>query len=590
MTSDLGRNSGIFMSDQHSSTTSASGGVSGINELIAGVLRYARGAWRHRRWALFVSIVVGALGGTIVFMLPDIYEAKATFYVDANSRLRTVVSELGMEPNVDSRIYLVRQAMMGRPQLEEVVRENGLDRFAESSSEQESLLADLHRNIRISTGRHREAQNLFAIEYRNKDRDTAVAVVDSLLTTFVEDVLDQKNADTERTKEFLSEQMAHYRQLLEDTETNLQRFRRDHPAFVVGDRGDYFARMQALQASLDTLLAERGVEESRRSELRRQLASVNPNTPSDATSGGAIIPGNATSSAIAQLETARQELLVRYTDRHPDVISMNVRIDALRQELKEELARMAQNTGNDGARTATNPVYIEMQIALSNSNLAIAALDREIAQTRKNYTQVQTEVNSAPQLENEFVRLNRDYQNYQRLYNEVSEQAERERIGRVGEEKDVISFNIINPPAASLEPVAPNRLLLALAVLMGAVGCGVGIALFLYQLKPSFQSVTELRSEVGLPVMGLVTLERARPAPADQSRRAVSRAVAFGLVVLGGCLFMFMPLDAQANLNVERTETMAYAAYHVLISIGVVGLLLARYQRRRHSHRRARQS
>ena len=99
-----------------------------------------RGAWRYRWLALIAAWIVCALGWLLVFSMPDIYEARARVYVDADSRLADVMGEVGVRPGVGSRVYIVRQAMLGRPQLERVARESDLDLRARTEEEKEALL------------------------------------------------------------------------------------------------------------------------------------------------------------------------------------------------------------------------------------------------------------------------------------------------------------------------------------------------------------------------------------------------------------------------------------------------------------------
>ena len=112
-----------------------------------------RGMWAHKWTALIVTSVLSTAGWVGVYLMPNVYEANAQFYVDANSRLRDVVQQLGMEPNVTSRVYLVRQAMLGRVQLERVARETDLDARVVTPEEEERMLDGLAENINISTGR-----------------------------------------------------------------------------------------------------------------------------------------------------------------------------------------------------------------------------------------------------------------------------------------------------------------------------------------------------------------------------------------------------------------------------------------------------
>jgi polysaccharide chain length determinant protein (PEP-CTERM system associated) len=278
----------------------------------------------------------------------------------------------------------------------------------------------------------------------------------------------------------------------------------------VGDRGDYFSRKQSQEQRLEELISSRQVEATKRDELRRQLASVNPHGIVEDGSGRAVIPGNETSQRISELERARRDLLLRVTELHPDVRALEEQIAQLSVQLDAELARTIGRARQDGAASASNPVYVEIQIALSNANLKIAGLDGEIENVRNTISTLTQEVDEAPELESQFVQLSRDYDNYQSLYNEVLNQAERERIGRVGGEKDVISFNIIEPPRATFEPVSPNRPMLLTLVLLIGLGVGAALPLMLWLIKPTVHKTSDLQEMFPFPVLGSLSLDMRR--------------------------------------------------------------------------------
>lgn len=119
--------------------------------------------WRFRRLSMIAMWSVGMLGSLVVLALPDVYEANARFYIDASSRLRDVVSQLGMTPSVSSRVFLVRQALLGRPQIERVVSEVGLDADAGTEEERESLVLEMMEELELESGRGDEAQNLLSL-------------------------------------------------------------------------------------------------------------------------------------------------------------------------------------------------------------------------------------------------------------------------------------------------------------------------------------------------------------------------------------------------------------------------------------------
>ena len=71
---------------------------------------------------------------------------------------------------------------------------------------------------------------------------------------------------------------------------------------------------------------------------------------------------------------------------------------------------------------------------------------------------------------------------------------------------DQVDFRVIDPPAASFAPVAPNRLLLVSFILVAGIGTGAGMAFIASQLRPTFANVPTLFREIqNVEILGAVS-------------------------------------------------------------------------------------
>ena len=440
--------------------------------------------------------------------MPDIFEARAQVYVDADSRLADVMGQVGATPGVGSRVFVVRQAMLGRPQLERVARETSLDLRAKNEEELEKLIIDIRENIGVLSGRTRQDQNLYTITFRDRDRDIAVDVVQTLLDTFVEDVLELKEKGSEDVSGYLRDQLDHYTGLLSDAENQLAEFKKKYIGLLPGESGDIFERLQREMDALTDLRYNLQIETDRRNELRRQLNSETPYISEAARSAAGLpAPGSATDQSITELESRKADLLLRYTDRHPDVVAIRQQLEQLYiNRDAERKARASQLNGIEGVSNATNPVYQNVQISLNQAGVLIAGLKSQIEQSENVVKRLKDQINTIPEVEAEYAELTRDYAQYKTLYDQLLLQRERERMGTVGDDRDIVSFNIIDPPAADLEPVAPNRFILLFGVLIFGICGGVLLAFVMHQLNPVFLGAKSLSEFTGRPVLGIVSM------------------------------------------------------------------------------------
>jgi len=498
-----------------------------------------RGAWRFRWWAMSIAWVLCVAGWGAVFLMPDRYASEARFYVNTTTRLDEVMGGVIIESDEASEIDLVRQAMLSRPVLARVTRETDLDLRARTPKEKEELMDRLRRTIKIesATTRKNSADGIYLITYQDRERGKALAVVDNLLETFREDVVSGQSSGAEETVRFLEKSIADYRQQLRDRDAAIAAFKRDNVGLLPGETGGYFERMQELMGELQQLEANLRVATDRRNALRNQLRGETPIIADDsaATEGGISTPRNELESRIVELENLLQELLLRFTDRHPDVVGIRAQLDQLYERRQREQAALARAGSIEGSALSNNPVYQQIQIALNEANVEVAAVQGQVFEYRRRVAELKTRVDIIPEIEAKLAELTRDYDQVNSVYSELRERLEQERIrsSRIGWEG--VTFQIIDPPVAAIEPVAPDRPRLLAMVLFGGLMAGAALAYLLHQLKPVFVDGRDLNFVTGLPVLGVVSMTWL-------SRHRTQRKLEAGSLVLA-CVMLLLALS-----------------------------------------------
>ena len=98
--------------------------------------------------------------------------------------------------------------------------------------------------------------------------------------------------------------------------------------------------------------------------------------------------------------------------------------------------------------------------------------------------------------------MDRDYSvlrnNYEQLLNRLQSA---NPVQAADTQADKVKLRIVDPPETPRLPVAPNRLLLVLGVLVAGIGGGIACTILLGQRDRSFSTVDQLR-DLGLPVLG----------------------------------------------------------------------------------------
>ena len=493
-----------------------------MQEILTLVLGYARGVWRYRWISLIVAWPLALAGWLYVVEMPDVYEASAKVHVDTESILRPLMRGLAVETDLNQRVSLMARTLLTRPNLEQVARMSDMHLEARSDAGMDRIVDELRSGITLSGDRRGD---IYTIAYRNADPKRAHAVVQAMLTFFVESALGDSRGEGDMAEQFLDEQIKAHEERLQEAEKRRADFRRENVGLLPGDRGDYYQRLQETQGLLDEAQLQLREAEDRRDEIERQLIGeepvfglMNEGTVDETTAEELTM--DETSSLdlrINELKTRLDELLLAYTERHPDVAILRRSIENLEEEKRAELAQKRAELAKRRAELArlrqsrpgwtgdldTNPVYQQMRIALSNAQVEVSALKVRVEEYRRQVQELKALVDTIPQIEAELVRLDRDYnvtrENYQRLL-ESRERAEMtQTLEQRGED---VQFRVVEPARVPSAPAGPDRPLFYTGVLIVAVGAGLALAFIVAQLRPVFDSRKQLREVTGFPVLG----------------------------------------------------------------------------------------
>ena len=242
-----------------------------------------------------------------------------------------------------------------------------------------------------------------------------------------------------------------------------------------------------------------------RAALKQEVSATPPMLVTEA--GGAY--GSAGPAGRTRLQDAEDQLrvlLLKDTDRHPDVIAQRKLIDSLRHAPVEKSPSGATVRPAPGARSVPNAVYDQLKVKLVDADTSVVSLQRqrdEAVRYRDHLEKVQKE---QPGLIAEYQNMDRDYNVLRKNYEELLERLQSANIAQAADtQADKVKLQIIDPPQIPRIPVKPNRMLLVTGVLLGGLISGVGITVLFGQLDQSFATIDDLRS-LGLPVLGGISV------------------------------------------------------------------------------------
>jgi polysaccharide chain length determinant protein (PEP-CTERM system associated) len=487
-----------------------------------------QGTWRYRWLGLGVAVMLALLGWLVVFMLPDRYGARASVLVDTRTALKPALEGLAVQQDVGVELSYVRESLLTDPRLRQIAKAVGLLPTSDiNPAHQDRAVAYLQKHVQLTVESADDHPQMgasggttYTIQFQDTDRARALSVVTLLLQTLVDETLGGKRQGAESAQQFLEAQVKDYEKRLRTAEDRLADFKSRNFGLMPSEQGGYFEQLQKETGAVEDTRTKLLMAESRRATLEKQLhgdAAVAATSTLTVANGAAGAVGVDTVSRIAQTRAHLDELLLKYTDKHPEVIETRKTLAELERRRAAEVESLKSGDAAAAASSgaSANPVYQSIQLALNKADVDIADLRTQLAEHEDKARQLRQLLHTAPQVEAEFAQLNRDYDVNKAQYTALLSTFEKARLGERADSAGSVKFEIIEPPLVSATPVWPRRIFSLAAILLASLAAGAAVANRLDRLRPLVGSASGLAAFTGVPVLtavGSAFPERARRA------------------------------------------------------------------------------
>lgn len=461
-----------------------------MNSIYEQALAAVHSVW-HRKWlALAVAWAICLLGWLVVALIPNSYESQARIFIQLDDALAEQVG-IGVADRKRD-IERIRQTLTSAVNLEKVIRSTQLGDTIESPKAMEAAVLKLADNIKVVS----EQENLFAITAVSNDGSfsdaenakVAQAIAQKLIDIFREENLSGNRGEMTETLEFVNGQLAQREKELENAENRRRIFEQAHPEMVQGGAAGV-QRMEASRAELRGVEADLIAAQSALAAMDGQLAGT-PRTIAGAAGGAA--------GSLARAESDLAGMRARgLTDSHPDVIAARNQVAALRSPAAQEAA---SGTG------VSNPAYSSLQSLRADRAATVQALSARKAALQADLAQLTSLTLENPQAAAEAQKISRDYEVLKEQYDKLLQDREELRLrGEIKTEREAVKFEVIDPPTTPRSPVAPNRPVLLVGVLMAGLLAGAAAAFGMGKLRSTFATTAGLERATGLPVLGAIS-------------------------------------------------------------------------------------
>lgn len=459
----------------------------------------------ERRWLIIIPFLLIALAGTAAaFLLPQTYRSSATLLV-VSQDLPGETSEPSGGSLIDRRIAKIRQQILSRTDLVNIIQTNNLYDAA-SRSQPLSVLVDKMRDatrisavdadIKTNNSRGSAGSIAFSLTFDYPKAPQAQLVAQ----TFVEQLLKLDATETQG-------QAATNVNFLQDQQTALQ----TQVQAIEGEINSITGRNGAALAStagMSMIGLSGGDYEGQIAALRRQNAELEV-----ATGKAGVGRDPNVLAAEAQLAVARAQ----FSDDHPDV------------KLGERRLAAAKAAASSFQSTNANPV-IQRQIAANNESIARLSGARA-AELGRAATLAAAQARG-PLVAQKVAQLQAQADNLRTNLSRISTNLLNARsMSKLAQEQRGERLTLIDPPVTPDTPSSPNRPLLIAGGMLGGLAFGMALALlaeFIAQPIRSVAALTKLTGTAPLAVVPLISKKRVSRKAAKRKRDATASVASSG--------------------------------------------------------------
>lgn len=382
----------------------------------------------ERKWLIALPAIAGLIAAlALIFVLPTKYESSAVLLVQAPSLPTAIVG--GSEQVVAQRIEAIRQQIINRPALIDLIQKNDLYADRRRSEPLSGIVEEMREAITMTPqtvdlgGQNRDQTIAVRLAYTYEDPVKVQAVTQQLMERVVE-VDSTTNAEQlSETVQFLTDQQQGIQTQISQAEGELSAFNLRYGevlsasslATLGGGGAAYDMQISILQREIADLEAQ-----------KRLLQTADTRDP-----------------AIIQAESALAAVRAAYTENHPDVVLAKQRLEQARAIAKQNVARIP------GGELDTRLAAARSQVGALQ-----AAKSREAGQTSTALAQRASSpavVQQAAQMQQRVATLNKQYEDLSnRLLAATASQ-------RAGEEQMGERLLVVDPPVVPDTPTSPNR-------------------------------------------------------------------------------------------------------------------------------------
>lgn len=374
------------------------------------------------------------------------------------------------------------------------------DAIQPDSAQTSEILGAFKGNLQVTL---RPNTRIIDIHYRSPDKNLAAQVVNTLISTYIEQNFKTRFESTMQASDWLQKQLADLQIKVETSQEKLVKYQKEHEILGIDEK------QNIITAKLDELNKELTAAESDRMEKEsayRLVQSGDADTSAAAAAaagGGDGTMGNNSSTLLEKLREQQADLKIQVAQLSTQFGPSYPKVAQLNNQLKEVDAQ----------------IQIEMKKVVSRVRSSyLASLQREnmLSDAMEKQKQGANQLNESAI---EYSLLKRDVETNRTLYEGLLEKLKEAGVTAGLRSNNIRPVDRARVPTEPSEPNVPRNLTFALAL---GLSTGIGLAFLLEGIDNTVRTPEQAQMISALPSLGMIPLGSKTTEASSRQRLAVA--------------------------------------------------------------------
>ena len=506
---------------------------------------------RHEKyWFLTVAAAITLLGTLIIYLLPSTYLAQSEILIEREGMYSSENAE-GVKDDLSHRVHAIIRTILTSENIAALLKKHGSIENDATEKDLRGAIKKFREDTRLDfdnveivnrlTGKEGKYSLGLVIQHENRSPDLAYEVAVDLTDRLLNSDLGEISNERKHRLSFLRNQSSTLLSDLTRAEEAVAEFKDENAMFLPEFHPIAVTRHEDLETKLVQFDDNLRQLKRREDEILADLATSSRDAFLYAADGTRVlgpadqliqleieyaaqaskysddhpeiislrneiealknhIKENDTAGLEAELKATRLQLSKKkkiYTDAHPDIRALDIQIS----ELEERIARAESRNTPKSTSTPSNPAYNRLMTRLEGVRDEIKQETNRKDETIEALKNVKNQLQRIPHVEQELLALERNRDLASNKYSEVEKElVEVELSSDRRDAKLLDRFVLLEPPFYPVAPSKPKKKILVAVLFIMAVSVGYLIALLVYWYRDKIRNSDDLEQLIDVPV------------------------------------------------------------------------------------------